>query len=350
MSHRRLWSACMEGLTVSRLPGMAPSLLYTAHVLFQMAGPRYLVDAQLWICRALSELPWIVGFRRYFRSSVGGTLWYYRRARCQCRVLMPDCLEYHEFFQHAVDELVAKGMLDGERVAVFGASHGGFLACHLTAQFPVGERHPSSLNLQEFQDRYRAAIALNSVQDMMSMLDSYWPSILDVSAMFTSSDISDWAVYEATGKNSNFGEMLSEDDLRKMHNSSPLARVGEVAVVYRQAESIGRISGDIAEFAAHRGEGYSSAPALQAVDAQFAVACKNLPVCKGLWCSRLVAVLFRVNCYPDSKHSLNEVNVQADVQSTLSAGWKLILMCSPRLIAVFRFRIVSPAAARQRHR
>ena len=56
---------------------------------------------------------------------------------------------------NAATRVLEAGLANPARVAVFGGSHGGLLAGHLSAQFPT---------------RYRACVMRNPVVDIPSML------------------------------------------------------------------------------------------------------------------------------------------------------------------------------------
>ena len=92
------------------------------------------------------------------------------------------------------------GIVDPERLGVFGGSHGGFLTGHL-----IG--HP------EYKDMWKAASFRNPVVDMTYMV--------------TSSDIPDW-IYACCGSEEmDFANMTVE---RKVNffNRSPIASVQNV--------------------------------------------------------------------------------------------------------------------------
>ena len=88
-------------------------------------------------------------------------------------------------------------LVDGARVGLLGGSHGGFLTAHLSARYA---------------EVYKVAALRNPV--------------INIPAMYTSSDISDWCVVEALGPGHyNFEkcEMATLEQIQQMHAASPAA-------------------------------------------------------------------------------------------------------------------------------
>ncbi len=92
--------------------------------------------------------------------------------------------------------------VDGSRVGLLGGSHGGFLTAHLSARYP---------------DIYRVAALRNPV--------------INIPAMYTSSDIPDWCVVESIGPGQyrfDRSEMATLEQIQLMHAASPAAFAGGV--------------------------------------------------------------------------------------------------------------------------
>jgi acylaminoacyl-peptidase len=94
-------------------------------------------------------------------------------------------------------------LIDKDRVAVVGGSHGGFLAAHLSA------RH---------KDIFKVAALRNPV--------------INIPAMYTTSDIPDWCVVESIGTDAfNFDtcDFASPEALQRMRDASPCVHASQVS-------------------------------------------------------------------------------------------------------------------------
>lgn len=90
--------------------------------------------------------------------------------------------------------------LDADRVGISGGSHGGFIAAHVSGQFP---------------DRFRCAAMRNPV--------------IDISTMFSTTDIPDWCQVEAFGGEFRPEQhMLHPNALGGMREKSPIHHVANV--------------------------------------------------------------------------------------------------------------------------
>ncbi|KAJ3673879.1 hypothetical protein LUZ60_005871 [Juncus effusus] len=101
----------------------------------------------------------------------------------------------------ALDYVTEKGLIDGNKVAVVGGSHGGFLTTHLIGQAP---------------NRFFAACARNPV--------------CNLSLMVGTTDIPDWVYFESCGKEgkNNFSESPTPDYLTLFYNKSPISHISKV--------------------------------------------------------------------------------------------------------------------------
>ncbi|KAJ4750643.1 Acylamino-acid-releasing enzyme [Rhynchospora pubera] len=101
----------------------------------------------------------------------------------------------------ALDYVIEKGLIDANKVAVVGGSHGGFLTTHLIGQAP---------------DRFVAAVARNPV--------------CNLSLMVGTTDIPDWVYFESYGKEGKnyFSESPSVEYLSLFYQKSPISHLSKV--------------------------------------------------------------------------------------------------------------------------
>ncbi|ESO99718.1 hypothetical protein LOTGIDRAFT_201138 [Lottia gigantea] len=98
----------------------------------------------------------------------------------------------------AADEIISKGLVDGQKVFMFGGSHGGFLTTHLIGQYP---------------DFFQAGCCRNPVTNLTVMTGV--------------TDIPDW-VYVESGFDYNHSCLLNPSYSEEMWKRSPIRYVDQV--------------------------------------------------------------------------------------------------------------------------
>ncbi|KAK7102313.1 acylamino-acid-releasing enzyme-like isoform X1 [Littorina saxatilis] len=152
----------------------------------------------------------------------------------------------------AMDKVCGENLVDSKNVFVYGGSHGGFLSGHLIGQYP---------------DTFKAASMRNPVTNLTSM--------------FGTTDIQDWIFTEA-GEKFDYKSQASENILARLWKASPVRYIDNVKTP---------------------------------VMLNIGLKDMRVPPSQGLEYYKMLkarGVSVRCLTYPDSNHSLAEVEVEAD--------------------------------------